>query len=731
MNIKEENMQATLNTPTSMGSNFEKSFSKNVHLDEYDNQLDEANYKLKKKIFNLAKMEALVFKDPKLVAIYDDMQVSGKERYGYHANETILNIMFNDYVLNSSKYLQKYKMAIPKKKKRRDKSGINALKKNAEKQLEKSRMKKEVDESMFDDLYDDFMNEPIVGDGDDMGAELGDYQPTNFEKQINNVGNKISSTAGNVYNKFKDKFNNITNKRSIEEETSASSVGGDASYVGYSGPAAWSSKGDLIKGSKSNGNKNVGGGSSAGVMRKPMWPGGTIVAENYLTESSFFEKKLQQINEINLNLNAALREKYSPKVDEVTRKEMDAEETEETTAFNSGTIKNWNDADAKLEYNTLKKGIAEEATNQSMISDNPNSITNDTTQTMANTIDNPEKSTSNIERGALSTDKISENSLFDKLDEELNLLNKYQHKLNSMMEDRKSNSQIINDRVTAQNPKNFKSDMKNSGTKDIIKLDNFLQTKDDITEIGDNPHKGTEELEKNELSKTKGEGFKNVGNSGNEKGNEIPKRNMTTEEQHEVDLYREGLGDYIYENPSKQFEDRMKTDMGERDYKLRQERINAKKDMPLYSKGEQPTNKKESDPKYNDNLAETFVTGRYKDSIGRSHIIDFMIKESVVTDSINESWSKIQLDGLGNTYVNKIKADESKLGINESIVDLINNTGFYIDNDKKIYSVKNIKLLNESNNKHIIQESNEVKKMKNLLGYRTSKYVDNRFNKRF
>ena len=50
----------------------------------------------------------------------------------------IMNIIFNDYILNDAKYLEKYKQAVPKKKKRRDKSGINALKKDAE-QMEKRR----------------------------------------------------------------------------------------------------------------------------------------------------------------------------------------------------------------------------------------------------------------------------------------------------------------------------------------------------------------------------------------------------------------------------------------------------------------------------------------------------------------------------------------------------------------------------------------------------------------
>ena len=143
-------IEPTLDEPTSDHAiEFQKDFDKEmikkgIGLIEVDKMLTEKEESLKKKIFNLSKMEALVHSDPKLSAVYDEMAENGEEKYGYHYNETIMNMIFNDYVLNSSKYLQKYKQAIPKEKKRRDKSGINALRKDAE-EIEKKReqMKKE------------------------------------------------------------------------------------------------------------------------------------------------------------------------------------------------------------------------------------------------------------------------------------------------------------------------------------------------------------------------------------------------------------------------------------------------------------------------------------------------------------------------------------------------------------------------------------------------------------
>jgi len=119
------NFKPTLKKPINKQSkgledNFKKNMSGlNIKLNEIDSLLTEKEQSLKKKIFSLPKMEALVFSDPKLSAIYDEMAENGEEKYGYHYNETIQNMIFNDYVLNSPKYILKYKRAIPKKEKKK------------------------------------------------------------------------------------------------------------------------------------------------------------------------------------------------------------------------------------------------------------------------------------------------------------------------------------------------------------------------------------------------------------------------------------------------------------------------------------------------------------------------------------------------------------------------------------------------------------------------------------
>lgn len=740
-NIAEENIKPTFSKPiTPMGKNFEKSFNKTmdsvgINLNEIDGKLNEADYKLKKKIFNLSRMENLVFKSPYLTRIYDNLMgikpgqtSTSKEvkdyksaRWGYHANETVLNIIFNNYILNSAKYLQLYKMATPTKKKRRDRAGIQALKRDAEEQIAKADEKKM--KKLDEDMWDDMLNAPIVDSDEDM--EDPDYLGKSLDSEDTNPSttDKVLNKIATTYDSAVDRFKNIMSKRKVNETTSAGSAGGDAGYVGYAGPAAWSSKGDLIKGTKATGdNKNVGGKSTAGVMRRPIFPGGTLIqenSENYLVDPAGFIKYAENL----LNEN---------------RYDLNNKVINNTAAFNSDTIKNWNKDDMDLENKTLNTGKADEAELQkieeeSMISDNPTSMANDIPETMANTLENPEKATSGIERGTstANAEAMNEELLFEKIEKELLAFSEHQNKLNKMTEERKSNSQIINDRVTAQNPKNFNKDLSNSGTLSTIEMNKSLQTKKDIEEVGDNAHKYTEELEKEELAKTGGEALKNVGDSANKNGDEIPKRNLTTEEQHEVDMYREGLGDYTYDTINDRFKDRMKKDMGDKLYKDREEKIEIRANRNLYNKAEQPVvDKKEIDPKYKDNLSETLITGRYKDSLGRSHIIDFNFKEANIAESVDNTWSEIHFDGLGNSYANKLNPDSSKLEINESIITNLNTNKYYINENKQLYLVKNNNMLTESEEKKVIVESNEMKRMKKLLDYKPSTLMDNRLSRK-
>src|SRR5690606_31436234 len=101
-------------------------------------------------------------------------------------------------------------------------------------------------------------------------------------------------------------------------------------------------------------------------------------------------------------------------------------------------------------------------------------------------------------------------------------------------------------------------DMQASGTKEIIDVEKELQWKDQQTDVGDDPQKLGQDIEKKVLKVTGGNALKNVGDSANDEGDEIPKRNRTTPEQDDVDMHRLGQQDLVYDNePGKRFEDRM------------------------------------------------------------------------------------------------------------------------------------------------------------------------------
>jgi hypothetical protein len=329
----------------------------------------------------------------------------------------------------------------------------------------------------------------------------------------------------------------------------------------------------------------------------------------------------------------------------------------------------------------------------------------------------------NISSGMNETDEF-----ITDLNEELEKLKKQQEKIKKMTEDRKPSSLVLKDRLGDENKKNFKSDLNHSGTKDIINVEKELMWKDQQTEIKD-PQKFNQDIEKDVLKRTKGTGFDNVGDSTNEKGNEIPKRNLTQEEQDEVNNYRLGLGDYIYANkPSEKFEERMKQDMGDVLYKQRQDKLKFRSEAPMYNKDPQPvqtTDNKKNE--YNDyNMNESMITGRYKDFLNKSRIVDFTLNEvhelTTPTNTARQTGLfKLDFTGLGNSY--NSKSVDNKIIVNEGVVDILNKNEFYTDG-KSIYMLKGKTLVNENveTKKNIVNE--DVNKMKHLLNYNGSKFVD-------
>jgi len=1063
INFKPTNKKPVSDQSVAYDKNFKKTMNRvapDIRLNEVDGMLSEVEQSLKKKIFSLAKMESLVFADPKLSAVYNSMAENGEEKYGYHYNETIQNMIFNDYVLNSPEYLQKYKMAIPKEKKRRDKSGINQLKKTGEESMKKKNpaFKPEVKKLEPSGLQQaaESVNENdeevtkvvfLVNETDPNNTDVFAYFPEEsysdkYKTGYAHVGQHTAvdpnyaaesrPATPEEYQELQAELEGIGYNLEVlngMQETTGAGGGGAGAFVpalgyekkvqetttsassgAYVGPAAWGG-GDLMKGK---------GGKA---MNKPIWKGGTIIGEgNYLIDPRGFNKYIQVLNEesdaafierkgsntygsvsnmspqnqriikndiktgkwdsaniqgsIGLNeywMQDALFDKEivssRPREGENRFKLSDGGEYEYMTVkfadgsediavfsykddvfydYNKWTenMNNWRknkgelqedesgmlttpeevkalgrkltkadipklagqalyklaiqlagqllpfgwddlpdinsmwdyiDKNGGMTYEQLKEAVREAVeeriaedgmslddlgleennlqeksksksqqrfmgmvhavqkgelspdkvggsvakaadtmsdkdaedfastkhkglpdhvdetmgqpdieylvkgfeivnagphydpakaerfrTNLSQMDDaqvqqttktlenalrqmgyRPEDVINNIKETELTMIEPNNSSMSNkaqptgdqggnVPTGMQDTGGMNEShdKLFEEINNELNAFSIHHNKLKKMTEDKKTPSMTLGDRVRGENPKNFKKDLQHSGTKEIIDVEKELMWQDQQTDVGDDPQKLGQDIEKKVLSVTKGDALQNVGDSANDEGDEVPKRNLSKEEQDEVNLYRLGLGDFVYDNEvGKRFEDRMKADMGDKLYKQRQDKLEFRGKAPMYNKDPQPiedtTAKKVQFDKeqtgWNERmgLKEGFVAGKYRDYLGKRRIIDFNLNEvwELNTAEPTEFLCEMNLDGLGNTYTQKVN-------VNENVVKAMSGNKFFT-NGVEVFVLKTpAQSLNESEVKAKPVMNEQFEKMKHLSGYKPNSYVD-------
>lgn len=301
----------------------------------------------------------------------------------------------------------------------------------------------------------------------------------------------------------------------------------------------------------------------------------------------------------------------------------------------------------------------------------------------------------------------------ESLDFYLNELENFDKQIDMISEDRRPSALVDLDRLKKQNASNYKQAIGDSFIKDAVS--DLEKAEEQITYVGDDPQKLGEDIEKEVLDKTKGNSFKNVGDSANEKGDEIPKRNLTAKENEQLMLDR-GLGmqDIVYSNkPSEKFEERMKADMGDRIYDDRQKKMEYRAKAPMYNKDTMPTEKGDIKNQYN-KFDECYITGKYRDVANNTKFVDFKLNESIISESVNDNWIELNLSGLGNKF-------NSNVSINESVSETIDNNKFYYDGIN-VYQIKVSNSLNESTEKQIKDQSFD--KMKHLLGYNPSKFTD-------
>jgi hypothetical protein len=315
----------------------------------------------------------------------------------------------------------------------------------------------------------------------------------------------------------------------------------------------------------------------------------------------------------------------------------------------------------------------------------------------------------------------------------------------SVNEERKTSAILNVEKLGKENAKNFDSDM---AKEDAISQDKtYPYKKDGIynEKVWPDPSKfyieqdlekvqkeakTMADLEKEALAKTKGKAFDNVGNSANEKGNEITKRNLSKEEMLAVAMNRgDGMQDIVYDNkPSEKFEKRMEKDMGKEIYELRQDKMDYKADAPMYNKDTQPTasgDKKEENNKFKVGYNNESLTAKYRDEFNKLKLVEFKVGDVTIVESINENSIKLSLDGMGNKY----SLVGKKINENVGFENIISEYDFYL-NENSIFAIEKSKNIVVEKEQKKINESS-FDKMKHLMKYDPSKYVDTKKSVKF
>ena len=322
---------------------------------------------------------------------------------------------------------------------------------------------------------------------------------------------------------------------------------------------------------------------------------------------------------------------------------------------------------------------------------------------------------SNDREDSMKLSKANPTSQIQGMNEIMEELKKDLEFLDSISENRRPSALVQLDRLKQQNQSNFKSE--------VNKVDDIEMAKDQYTDVDyEDSKKMSQEIEQESIKKTDGEALKNVGNSTNDKGDEIPKRNITDEESDDIDMIRDGMHTIAYDNKTDdRFEERMKDGMGDDLYDIRQKKMKVKSEEPMYNKDTQPVgigdNKKQYN-KYMENIKESMIIGKYKNDFGKNMFVNFKFANIQLKESVDlDQYKQLNIDGMGNFYTNKIKIDE------DAVSNLKNKNYFINEETNEIIMIEKTKQnINES--KSDSNFNGGIDKMKKLLNYDSSKFMD-------
>lgn len=727
-----DNIKPTLNVPTKHGKEVDKRFDSIIN--EIDRSLTEDEKKEKEILFNLSKMEYLVHNDPDLSEYYHDMVEENKDLYGYHYNEAIMNIIFNTKVLKSPKYLKRYIQAPIKKKKRRDKYGVEDLKTAETKrreEKEKEKEKKETNETTSSGASGQYataqawsgngqpkMSKPIWHGGAIIQESNYITDPKLFKEMLNFINENFTSinehhldskeekVAFIIQNKG-DEYKDIEKLDSMSDEEIDNIYNKIEKEMGLVEETNLNehhleTKEDRIKFIISNTGDKYGDQATLNSLND------NTIEAIYLN----VEKEMGIDDEVNVddipdeNLEekseSKAQQKYMGMVRGVQKGELDSDDVSSDVIK---TAKEMKPKDVKDFASTKHDDLPEKVEESSMLDPLPDTM-----------------GMSNDREDSMKVSKPNSTSSIQGMDNVMEELQKDIDFLNDLKENRRPSALIQLDRIKEKNQANFKSDVR--------KIDDIEMAKDQYTEIDyEDSKKLGQEIEKEVLKKTKGESFKNVGNSTNKKGDEIPKRNQTDDEIDEIDKIRDGMHTIAYDSkPDERFEERMKADMGDDLYNKRQKRLEAQTDQPMYNKDTQPVSNGDNKKQYNKymkNIKESLICGKYKNDFNKTVFVNFELGKAKIVESVDlDCFKPINIEGMGNFRTNKFE-------VNESAVTTLKNKSFYINEETKeiVFMEKGKQKLIKESKETLQKRKQDFDKMKKLFDYDPSKYIDTTVSK--
>ncbi len=310
-------------------------------------------------------------------------------------------------------------------------------------------------------------------------------------------------------------------------------------------------------------------------------------------------------------------------------------------------------------------------------------------------------------------------------------------------EDRKPSAILNVEKLGAENAKNFKKDLAQEDGVDQSNTYPEYPTEDSYkagmhkAQIWPDPSKfyieqdnkkvqadmtSFEEIEKAALAKSKG-ALENIGNSTAD-GKHIPKRNLTKDEMYQVAMNRgDGMHNIVYDNkPSDKFEERMKQDMGKEVYDNRQEKMDYRSHAPMYNKDTQPTSagdKKDENNKFKVGYNTESVTGKYKDEYSKFKLVEFKLGDVEIVQTVSNEAYPVSLDGMGNKY----SLVGKKINENTGFENIAEKFSFYLIENKVVAIEKAGVVEKTETPKEVVNES-KFDKMKHLMNYKPSNYVD-------